>query len=119
MGAAVTPQDVRRIALSLPEVIESEHMGQPDFRAGGKAFATLPDPKRVMVRLHHEQQERLVRSDPARFAPAEDGLGHLGWTALSLAAADEAALETTLKMAWRNVAPKSAIFRLAGNTRVS
>ena len=32
----------------------------------------------------------------------------------SLAAADEAALKTALKMAWRNVAPKSAIFRLGG-----
>lgn len=118
-GAAVTPQDVRRIALGLPESTESEHMGHPDFRAGGKAFATLPDPQHVLVKLHHEQQERLVRSDPAHFAPASGGLGHLGWTALSLAAADEAALKTALQMAWRNVAPKSALFRLGGHTRVS
>jgi hypothetical protein len=110
---------VRRIALGLPEAMESEHMGHPDFRSGGKVFATLPDPQQVVVKLHHEQQERLVRSDPARFAPATGGLGHLGWTALSLAAADEAALVTALKMAWRNVAPKSAIFKLGGNARVS
>ena len=94
-------------------------MGHPDFRAGGKAFATLPDARHVLVKLHHEQQERLIRSDPSRFAPAAGGLGHLGWTTLSLADADESVLLTTLTMAWRNVAPKSAIFRLSGNTRVS
>ncbi|CUU42423.1 hypothetical protein BVIRIDIS_14350 [Blastochloris viridis] len=66
----------------------------------------------MVLRLHHAQQERLVRIDPARFAPATGGFGQLGWTSLSLAGADEAALQEALKMAWRNVAPKSAIFRL-------
>jgi hypothetical protein len=33
--------DFRRIALSLEGAEESSHMGQPDFRVGGRIFATL------------------------------------------------------------------------------
>ena len=34
-------EDFRRIALSLEGVEESSHMGHPDFRVGGRIFATL------------------------------------------------------------------------------
>ena len=33
--------DFRRIALSLPDATEGSHMGAPDFRVGGRIFATL------------------------------------------------------------------------------
>jgi hypothetical protein len=33
--------DFRRIALSLQGVEEGSHMGSPDFRVGGRIFATL------------------------------------------------------------------------------
>ena len=44
----MTADDFRGIALSLPEVSEGAHMGHPDFRVGGKIFATLgyPNEKR-------------------------------------------------------------------------
>jgi len=35
------PDDFRRLALSLPDVVESAHMNHPDFRVGGRIFATL------------------------------------------------------------------------------
>jgi hypothetical protein len=37
----MTVDDFRRIALSLEGAEEGSHMGQPDFRAGGRIFATL------------------------------------------------------------------------------
>jgi predicted DNA-binding protein (MmcQ/YjbR family) len=37
----MTPTDFRRIALTLPNAEESSHMGSPDFRVGGRIFATL------------------------------------------------------------------------------
>jgi len=37
--------DFRRIALSLPGAEESSHMVQPDFRVGGRIFATLASAK--------------------------------------------------------------------------
>jgi hypothetical protein len=43
----MTAEAFRRLALSMPEAREVGHMGHPDFRVGGKIFATLgyePDP---------------------------------------------------------------------------
>ena len=37
----MTPSDFRRIALSLQGAEASAHMGAPDFRVGGRIFATL------------------------------------------------------------------------------
>jgi predicted DNA-binding protein (MmcQ/YjbR family) len=36
----MTEDDFRKLALSLPEAEESSHMNHPDFRVGGKIFAT-------------------------------------------------------------------------------
>ncbi len=41
----MTPADFRRIALSFPNTEESCHMGSPDFRVGGRIFATLASEK--------------------------------------------------------------------------
>src|SRR5262245_47259746 len=41
---SMTPADFRRLALGLPEASEVGHMGHPDFRVGGKIFATLGYP---------------------------------------------------------------------------
>ena len=49
----MAPEDVRVLALGLPEVVEREHHGFPSFRTGprGRIFATLPtaDVLRVML----------------------------------------------------------------------
>lgn len=37
----MTAEGFRKMALSLPETAEAAHMGHPDFRVGGKIFATL------------------------------------------------------------------------------
>ncbi len=37
----MTASDFRKMALSFPEVVGSSHMDHPDFRVGGKVFATL------------------------------------------------------------------------------
>jgi len=37
----MTPNEFRELALSFPEAIESAHMRHPDFRVGGRIFATL------------------------------------------------------------------------------
>jgi hypothetical protein len=38
---AVSTDDARFLALSLPEAVELDHHGRPSFRVGGKIFATL------------------------------------------------------------------------------
>jgi hypothetical protein len=71
----MTADEFRRLALSLPEVSEQSHMGHPDFRVGGKIFATLghPDDTRGMVKLLHEQQDALTRARPDVFSPVPGG----------------------------------------------
>ncbi|MGY3135326.1 hypothetical protein ACVWZM_006008 [Bradyrhizobium sp. USDA 4501] len=56
----------RRIALSLPEVVEGAHHGTADFRVGKRIFATLgyPDQDWGMVKLTPEQQAMVVEAEP-------------------------------------------------------
>jgi GNAT superfamily N-acetyltransferase len=104
------------MALASPEAVEGAHMGHPDFRVGGKIFATLtPERGLAMVTLTPEQQEILCAAEPAIFAPVPGGWGRRGSTHIRLAAADAATLESALIMAYRNVAPK----RLAASLKAA
>jgi hypothetical protein len=47
----VSPGDVRRLALALPDALEQDHHGFPSFRVGGRIFATLPDDATLRVML--------------------------------------------------------------------
>lgn len=68
----MTAEEFRRMALSLPEASEGAHMGHPDFRVGGKIFATLSPPGQgwAMVKLTREQQESFVQAEPKVFTPS-------------------------------------------------
>jgi hypothetical protein len=112
----MTPAGFRRLALALPETSEVGHMGHPDFRVGGKIFATLgyPDDGWGMVKLTPDQQEALVSAEPSVFVPVEGGWGRGGATNVRLGAARAASLRLALATAWRNVAPRA----LAGRVTV-
>jgi hypothetical protein len=99
----------RKIALSLKDAIESAHMGHPDFRAGGRIFATLgrPDQGWGVVMLTPEQQEILCQAEPKIFEPVPGGWGKGGATRVILAAADEDAVRSALAAAWTNVMDKA------------
>jgi hypothetical protein len=100
----MTPNEFRRMALSLPDAIEAAHMGHPDFRVAGKIFATLGYPKAgfAMVALRPEQQELFVRTEPKTFVPVPGGWGRKGSTHVMLRAAKKAAVREALSVAWRN-----------------
>ena len=101
------PDAFRKLALALPGAEESAHMGHPDFRVGGKIFATLgaPDASFGMVGLTREQQEGFVDFAPDVFVPVKGGWGERGATNVKLAAATAATLRPALEVAWRNRAP--------------
>ena len=67
----MTAADFRRIALSLPGTEESSHMGSPDFRVGGRIFATLASEKLGYgnLMLTREQQQDFVSEAPEIFLP--------------------------------------------------
>jgi hypothetical protein len=102
------PNEFRELALSFPEAIESAHMRHPDFRVGGKIFATLgyPDEEFAMVKLSPEQQTKFVRSRPGVFKPVKGGWGRQGATNIYLPAAKTAIVREALTAAWRKIAPQ-------------
>jgi hypothetical protein len=104
----MTADQFRRVALAQPEAIESTHMAHPDFRIGGRIFATLgyPDVGHGMVKLAPEQQELFMRIAPAAFAPAKGAWGRGGSTLVDLKKVRAAMLSDAMRAAWRNVAPK-------------
>ena len=97
------PSDFRRIALSFEGAEEGSHMGSPDFRVGGKIFATLAAQKLGYgnVKLTPEQQEEFVRELPEVFIPIAGGWGRTGMTHICLAKANEDVVTGALRVAWR------------------
>jgi hypothetical protein len=103
----VTAAQFRRLALSLPEAVEAAHMRHPDFRVGGKIFATLgPDEKWGMVKLTADEQASLISTEPDVFHPASGAWGRRGCTIVRLRKAKALTVRHALLAAWRNTAPK-------------
>jgi len=111
----VTAGQFRRIALSMPDAVESSHMDHPDFRVGGKIFATLgyPDKNWGMVKLPPDLQARFYEAHPTLFVPAKGAWGKGGATTVRLKAVKKADLQRAMRAAWQLVAPK----RLAARYR--
>ena len=101
----MTATEFRRMALQLDGATAQKHMGHPDFRVGGKIFATLGYPGRGwgMVKLTPEQQELFVRSQPKGFMPVKGAWGRAGATNVALPSARKGAVREALAMAWENV----------------
>src|SRR2546423_2643965 len=95
--------DFRRIALSLDGAEESSHMGSPDFRVGGRIFATLASQSQGYgnLMLTTEEQARFVEELPDVFVPIAGGWGKMGATHVRLAAANEDLLRGALRTAWK------------------
>lgn len=104
----MTADGFRKLALALPEAVEVGHMGHPDFRVGGKIFATLgyPDAGWGMVKLTPEQRDGFVDADAKAFAPVKGGWGKRGATNVRLKTVGKDLLKAALVAAWLNTAPK-------------
>ena len=105
-----TADDVRRIALSLPETEERLTWGEhPTFRVRDKIFAILSgDDASVRVKASLAEQQALVASDPETFAVAPY-VGRYGWVTIQLAGVEPGHLRELLVEAWRQTAPKRLV----------
>ena len=103
-------EDFRRIALSLEGAEESSHMGSPDFRVGGRIFATLASQKQGYgnLMLTPEQQAAFIEELPEVFVPIAGGWGRMGMTHIRLASATEDVLAGALRAAWKVRLEKNA-----------
>ncbi|HEY2659826.1 MAG TPA: MmcQ/YjbR family DNA-binding protein [Caulobacteraceae bacterium] len=102
----VRPDDIRHIALSLPESVEADHHGMPSFRVAGKIFCTLhQDHPRAMVKLDAEDQANLAAGHPGVVEAVPGYWGRKGSTFIWYEKAEEALVQTLIRLAWLNVAP--------------
>lgn len=110
----MTPNQFRDLALSFPEAIESAHMHHPDFRVGGKVFATLgyPDEQSAMVKLSADDQKEFVRNNPGVFKPVKGAWGRQGATNINLPQATIEIVREALTAAWHRTAPKRLLKNL-------
>ncbi len=104
----MTADDIRALALSLPEAGEQPHFERTSFRVRGKIFATLPpDGDLVVLKLPVEIKESLVQSDPEAVIPLPGGWDRGGWTQIAIGGMETAKLADLIRLAWAQVAPKS------------
>ncbi|WP_437506390.1 MmcQ/YjbR family DNA-binding protein [Sorangium sp. So ce1099] len=104
----ISSDDLRRLALSLPEAEVQDHFGKPSFRVRGKIFAThWVQEEAAVLKLSLEEQDSLARAQPDVFSVTP--WGHQGWTRVELRRVDPALLEELLVGAWRRVAPKRTV----------
>jgi len=100
----MTSDEFRSIALSFPGAEERSHMDHPDFRVGGKIFATLgPDLTWGMAKLTPAQQQDYLRIDTANLKPASGKWGEGGATLIMLRDIDPGLVRDALHTAWQNL----------------
>lgn len=102
-----THDDVRRIALTLPEVEELPHFDKSSLRVRGKILATLPAKDHFVFKATLSDQSILTDMFPDVFSLA--GWAHQGWTKANLETITKDQLEDVLTKAWCNVAPKRVV----------
>lgn len=101
----MTPDEFRRIALSMDGAAEGAHMDHPDFRSNGRIFATLyPGGHDGTVKLTAEQQQDFLGADETAFEPASGAWGRQGCTTVHLAVVNEDQLGEAMTLAWQNTA---------------
>ncbi|GAA3635640.1 MmcQ/YjbR family DNA-binding protein [Streptomyces chitinivorans] len=103
----IDSDDVRRIALSLPETVEKEAWSMPTFRVAGKMYITVPDDETsVAVRCPRLERTELIAAEPEKFwVPPHEASS--AWVRVRLAALEDVAeLRDILVDSWRQAAPE-------------
>jgi hypothetical protein len=105
-----TVAQARRIFLEQPQAEEKAHMGHPDFRVGGRIFATLwPDLNVAVVRLAIADQAGALQMSPE--ALTLKFWGKSPYLEVNLARANVGLMRALAQAAWRNTAPKKLLQR--------
>ena len=102
----MTAEEFRKLALTLPEAVESSHFNHPDFRVRKKIFATLGYPSKDYgcVMLTPGDQLFFTKEHPAAFEPVAGGWGRGGATKVALKKATKTVTRKALEAAWRKIA---------------
>jgi hypothetical protein len=104
--------DVRAIALSLPETMEKPSYGMPGFRVEDRLFARIREERDVLVvwREGLDEKELLIAVEPGKFFTTPHYDGH-AIVLVRLGAIDCEELAELLAESWRLRAPKRLVAR--------
>jgi hypothetical protein len=108
----VTHDDVRGIALSLPETFEqASYGGRPSWRTKTRMFTWLPDaePEVLVVWVESEEEKRaMIAAEPRKFSTTSHYDGH-PIVLVDLAAVDVDEATELITESWRLRAPKKLV----------
>jgi hypothetical protein len=101
--------ELRKIALSLPEAEERETWGNATFRVRDRIFVIMSDDgSSASVKAAREEQTALLAEDPETFTfPAY--VGRHGWVGVDVGRIDGGQLRELVTEAWRMTAPKRVV----------
>ena len=104
----MTPDQLRKTALALPDTTEAPHFNYSSFRVRGKIFATVPPAAedRVHVFAGEEERQRALALHPDIVEILTWGKKVVGLR-IVLSKAPVALMQHLLRDAWRAKAPKS------------
>lgn len=103
----MTPAQLRRLAMALPETVEAPHFHYASFRVRGKIFATLaPDGGQLNLFLDDSGRDLALALQPGLVEKLLWG-GRVVGIRLPLDKAKPALVADLLRQAWRRKAPKS------------
>lgn len=96
-------------------------MGSPDFRVGGRIFATLASQAEGFgnLMLTPAQQADFVEEQPDVYVPIKGGWGRMGMTHIRLSVATEDVLTAALRTAWKLRGEKNLTSRKRGSKKAA
>lgn len=98
----IDSDEVRAAVARLAGTEERSHHGHPDFRVGGRIFATLwPAQNRSVLRLTQEDAEGIANLEPETFRLVSSKRGPYAWLNVDLARITAPQFERLLQEAWR------------------
>jgi len=102
----VSLAQLRKLALALPEAIESPHFQSTSFRVRGKIFATSPDAQTLHVFVGEQVRSQALALHSGFIEKLPWGAKIVGLR-IHLPDAPQAVVADLLRLAWRGKAPKA------------
>jgi hypothetical protein len=103
-------EQIARLALDLPGVVQGQHFDIPDFRVRGRVFCTARTGECLaMVKLPQEIQTAVMNGCPEAITPAAGAWGRRGATLVRTDLVSAALLADLIVSAWRHAAPKPLV----------
>jgi hypothetical protein len=104
---AVTPDEIREVAASLPRSYEAIVHGRVKFRIGQIVYLSIaPDGSRMGCGFPKEFRQAVVDSEPEKFALPSESDMRFNWIHVSLAAIDADEMRDLVEEAWSRAVPR-------------